>query len=79
MPLWLWLVDSLALVVLLGVAQLITLAVRRRWLTRRGGAFEMSVNRNDDASARGGGAGIPAERPLGSTSTETAPAASFSR
>lgn len=53
MPLWLWLVDSLALLVLLGVALLITLAVRRRWLTRRGGAFEMSVNRNEEASARG--------------------------
>ncbi|WP_293784717.1 DUF2550 domain-containing protein [uncultured Aeromicrobium sp.] len=53
MPLWLWLVDSLALLVLLGVAILVTLAVRRRWLTRRGGAFEMSVNRNEEASARG--------------------------
>lgn len=53
MPLWLWLVDSLALLVLLAALLLASFAVRRRWLTRRGGAFEMSVNRNEEASARG--------------------------
>ncbi|MBM9462936.1 DUF2550 domain-containing protein [Aeromicrobium sp. YIM 150415] len=62
MPLWLWLVDSLALLVALSAFLLVALVVRRRWLTRRGGAFEMSVNRHPEASARGWMLGIAVYR-----------------
>lgn len=49
MPLWLWLVDSLAFIVLLAVAMVVWLVARRRFLTQRaGGSFDMSTNRNRD-------------------------------
>jgi len=53
MPVWLWLVDSLVLLFLVFFALLIVLVLRRRWLVRGGGAFEMSVNRRTGASPRG--------------------------
>ncbi len=67
MPLWLWLVDSLALLVVASALLLVALVVRRRLLTRRGGAFEMSVNRHPEASARGWMLGIAV---YGSTEVE---------
>lgn len=48
MPLWLWLVDSIALVLLGLLLAVVWLVVRRRILVRRfGAAFDMSVNRHD--------------------------------
>ena len=47
MPLWLWFVDSLALILALLLAAVAWLVVRRRVLIRRSGAaFDMSVNRS---------------------------------
>ncbi len=49
MPLWLWFVDSLALVCVLLIAAVAWLVVRRRVLIRRSGAaFDMSVNRHPE-------------------------------
>lgn len=53
MPLWLWLVDSLALIVVVGLIVVIGLVLRRRWISRQGVAFDMSVNRGVEASAKG--------------------------
>lgn len=53
MPLWLWLVDSLAIIVVLGVLVIAGIVVRRRWIARKGITFEMSVNRGAEQSASG--------------------------
>lgn len=60
MPLWLWLVDSLALVVVLAVMLLTALVVRRRHLARRGGAFDLSINRREGETAKGWTLGVAA-------------------
>jgi hypothetical protein len=52
-PLWWWLVDSLALIVGLVVLLVLGLLVRRRLLARDGGTFEMSVNRSPEAQVKG--------------------------
>jgi hypothetical protein len=52
-PLWWWLVDSLALIVGLVVLLVLGLLVRRRLLTRDGGTFEMSVNRSAESQVSG--------------------------
>src|SRR3954454_20729295 len=62
MPIWEWLLESaggvLLLVLMLGIA----LVVRRRWLTRNGGTFEVSYRaRHSDA----GGPEARALRPPG--------------
>lgn len=49
MPLWLWLIDSLAFIVGVFVVLIIWLVLRRRVITQgTGGTFEMSTNRNVD-------------------------------
>ncbi len=53
MPLWWWLIDALAGLIVLLVLLLAGLLVRRRILSRRGAAFEMSVNRSPDVGAKG--------------------------
>lgn len=53
MPLWLWLVDSLAIVVLLGVLFICGLILRRRWIARKGVSFELSINHDVEHSAAG--------------------------
>lgn len=53
MPLWLWLVDSLAIIVLLGVLFVGGLVARRRWIARKGVTFELSVNHGAEHSAKG--------------------------
>ena len=54
MPIWEWLLESaggvLVLVLLLGIA----LIVRRRWLTRNGGTFEVSYRASPSDSGGGG-------------------------
>lgn len=58
MPLWLWLVDSLALLVVLGFLLIGGLIVRRRWIARKGVSFELSVNRGVEHSATGWTLGV---------------------
>jgi len=53
MPLWLWLVDSLAFIVVLGVLLIGALVLRRRWIARQGVTFELSVNHDVEHSAKG--------------------------
>lgn len=53
MPLWWWVIDSLAFVVGIVVLLVLGLLVRRRVLTRAGGTFEMSVNRSPQAQVKG--------------------------
>lgn len=42
MPLWVWIVDAIGLVLLLVLLYGVGLVVRRRWITRHGGTFELS-------------------------------------
>lgn len=53
MPIGWWVIDSLLLVVALLVLLLVGLLVRRRILTRSGGAFDMSVTCSSEAQAKG--------------------------
>ncbi len=62
MPLWLWFVDSLALVLVIILVPLIGLLVRRRVLARSGGTFDMSVNRNGAEVSRGWTLGLAVYR-----------------
>lgn len=51
---WEWLVvDSVIVLVVLLLALPLSLVVRRRWLTRGGGVFELSVNDREGVSPRG--------------------------
>ncbi len=58
MPLWLWLVDSLAFVVVLGVLFIAALILRRRWIARKGVSFELSINHGVEHSATGWTLGV---------------------
>lgn len=62
MPLWLWLVDSLALIVVLAALVVLALVVRRRLVARRGDTFDLSVNHRDDATPKGWTLGVGAFR-----------------
>ncbi len=62
MPLWLWLVDSLALIVLLAALVLLALVIRRRLLARRGSTFDLSINRHADPGPKGWTLGVAAYR-----------------
>ena len=42
MPLWQWVVDSIGVLLLLVLLYGLGLVVRRRWITRDGGTFELS-------------------------------------
>ena len=42
MPLWVWIVDSIGVLLLLVLLYGLSLVVRRRWITRNGGTFELS-------------------------------------
>lgn len=53
MPLWQWLVDVSGTAVLLVVVYGAALVLRRRWLTRRGGTFELSWRMRDTRPGRG--------------------------
>ncbi|MCW2831564.1 MAG: hypothetical protein JWP31_2256 [Aeromicrobium sp.] len=62
MPLWWWVVDSLAFVLVLLVLLVAGLLVRRRLLARSGGTFEMSVNTHDGWHAKGWTVGLAVYR-----------------
>ncbi len=53
MPVWQWLLDSAAVVLLLIILFGITLVVRRRVLSRHGGTFELSVRDANQPDGRG--------------------------
>lgn len=53
MPWWLWLLDLVGLLLLLVVLGGVLLVLRRRWLERRGGTFELSVRRLDRSGPTG--------------------------
>ena len=42
MPLWQWIVDSIGVLLLLVLLYALGLVLRRRWITRDGGTFELS-------------------------------------
>lgn len=53
MPLWEWLLDLVGLVLLLALLYGISLVVRRRFLARHGGTFELSYRVRGDHPGRG--------------------------
>ena len=58
MPLWVWIVDSIGVLLLLVLLYALGLVVRRRWITRHGGTFELSHRvRNGDAEEAKAGRG----------------------
>lgn len=62
MPLWLWLVDSLAFIVVLGVVLVGGLVARRRWIAHQGATFELSIKRAAEHSAKGWTLGVAVYR-----------------
>ena len=42
MPVWVWIVDSIGVLLLLVLFYGLCLVIRRRWITRHGGTFELS-------------------------------------
>jgi hypothetical protein len=52
MPLWQWVVDSIGVLLLLVLLYGLALVVRRRWITRDGGTFELSHRPTPDAEAQ---------------------------
>ncbi len=53
MPLWIWLLDSLALVVVLATGLVSLLVVRRRLVARRSGTFDLSICRHAGSQPAG--------------------------
>jgi len=53
-----WLLDALAAVVVLGLLALALLAVRRRYITRKGGTFDCSLRSHDAPHGKGWVLGI---------------------
>ncbi|KHL18475.1 uncharacterized protein DUF2550 [Mumia flava] len=61
MPIWLWVLDSLGVLLLLGILAVLGLGARRRLLARGGVTFDLSVNRRQEhepGDARGWTLGI---------------------
>lgn len=50
---WLWVLDSAAVVLIVILLYGIALVARRRWLSRHGGTFELSVRFGDGDPGRG--------------------------
>ena len=53
MPIWEWLLESAAGVLLLVLVLGVALIVRRRWLSRHGGTFELSYRARVSQPGRG--------------------------
>ncbi|MGA8209956.1 MAG: DUF2550 domain-containing protein [Nocardioidaceae bacterium] len=58
MPLWQWLLDSGAVVLLLVLLYGALLVARRRWLSRNGGTFEFSVRTRSTRPGHGWALGV---------------------
>jgi hypothetical protein len=52
-PIWEWLLESAAVVLLLVLLLGVALVVRRRWLSRHGGTFELSYRARASTPGRG--------------------------
>ncbi|MGZ4445734.1 MAG: DUF2550 domain-containing protein [Nocardioides sp.] len=53
MPAWQWLLDAAGFLLLLVLAYGVALIVRRRWLSRNGGTFEVSYRVRPERAGRG--------------------------
>jgi hypothetical protein len=53
LPVWEWLLESAAVVLLLVLLLGVTLVLRRRWLSRHGGTFELSYRARATTPGRG--------------------------
>jgi hypothetical protein len=53
MPLWQWIVDGIGAALLLVLLYGLSLVVRRRWISRDGGTFELSHRVRSDKAGRG--------------------------
>lgn len=53
MPIWEWLLESAAVVLLLVLLLGVALIIRRRWLSRNGGTFELSYRARATTPGRG--------------------------
>jgi len=53
LPLWIWLLDSLALVIVWAALVVGLLVLRRRWVARRRGTFDLSTCRQPGAQPAG--------------------------
>jgi Protein of unknown function (DUF2550) len=53
MPVWEWLTDAAGVLLLLVLAFGVCLVVRRRWISRNGGTFEVSVRVRHGKAGRG--------------------------
>ena len=53
MPIWEWLLESAAVVLVLVLLLGVALVVRRRWLSRYGGTFELSYRARPSTPGRG--------------------------
>jgi Protein of unknown function (DUF2550) len=58
MPLWAIVLDVIGLCVLALVLVAVLLVVRRRWLARHGGTFDLSVRVRSDRAGRGWALGV---------------------
>jgi hypothetical protein len=57
-PVWEWVLESAAFVLLLVLALGVALILRRRWLSRHGGTFELSYRARATTPGRGGLLGL---------------------
>ena len=53
MPLWQWIVDGVGVALLLVLLYGAGLVMRRRWIARDGGTFELSLRARSDKAGRG--------------------------
>lgn len=53
MPLWQWVLDGVGALLLLVLLYGVALVVRRRWIARDGGTFELSYRVRSDRAGRG--------------------------
>ena len=58
MPLWQWVLDIVGALLLLVLLYGVALVVRRRWIARDGGTFELSYRVRSDRAGRGWVLGI---------------------
>lgn len=58
MPLWLWAVDLVVAVIAVTAVLLAALVLRRRYLARTRGTFDLSINKRAEASAHGWTLGV---------------------
>jgi hypothetical protein len=63
LPLWIWVLDSLVLVIGFGALLVTLLVIRRHWVARRSGTFDLSICRNAGPQPNGWMIGVGAYGP----------------